>query len=371
MRPVTKIPGNSIAVTAFYTVPATFTFAGAPGTACQALLHTKTPTVAAALAKWQQINRKAKDTLTANEKKLKKAIGAKVADIYKEAGPALAFFLGSYCSYCETTIAQLGEVEHVRPKSILGIQALSWDNFLLACGPCNNAKSNKPSRGDVKTLLGLGALPTDGEYQQALSDYYMWPDQDSESYIWMTYELARVNAGVVTALSGGEQMSLRHQNVVYNPVARTVTADIYNPASNTHTNYSVRVNITGTGQGHAGRAAAAPRTADSTELNELRGDRDTYDSRVNRKTRVWFDALNAITRIRAFTPANSNAAIYNMMWDQVMDTARQAGFYSTWLTVFFRWPNTTHYGDIYNAKFITLTTNNNFRATNKTDLPTN
>ena len=40
------------------------------------------------------------------------------------------------------------QVEHVVPKNspagyIVG-DALAWDNMLLACGPCNTAKSNKP-----------------------------------------------------------------------------------------------------------------------------------------------------------------------------------------------------------------------------------
>lgn len=52
--------------------------------------------------------------------------------------------LGAYCSYCEMPLSDSPQVEHVAPKSNLTYPArlLSWDNMLLACGPCNRAKSD-------------------------------------------------------------------------------------------------------------------------------------------------------------------------------------------------------------------------------------
>lgn len=67
---------------------------------------------------------------------------------YKNWRLALIKRIGYYCVYCNQTLSHSIQVEHVIPKNppagyTLG-DPLSWDNMLLACGPCNNAKSNQP-----------------------------------------------------------------------------------------------------------------------------------------------------------------------------------------------------------------------------------
>jgi len=56
--------------------------------------------------------------------------------------------IGYYCAYCNMPLSHSLNVEHVVPKIPLEGDpvgdALKWDNMLLACGPCNNAKSNNP-----------------------------------------------------------------------------------------------------------------------------------------------------------------------------------------------------------------------------------
>lgn len=51
--------------------------------------------------------------------------------------------IGPYCSYCEIKINNSPQVEHVVAQDIDPSRALDWDNLLLACPPCNRAKSNK------------------------------------------------------------------------------------------------------------------------------------------------------------------------------------------------------------------------------------
>lgn len=50
--------------------------------------------------------------------------------------------LGKYCSYCEMPLYDSPQVEHVAPKSVFPARRLDWTNMLLACGPCNRAKSD-------------------------------------------------------------------------------------------------------------------------------------------------------------------------------------------------------------------------------------
>jgi uncharacterized protein (TIGR02646 family) len=64
--------------------------------------------------------------------------------------------IGYYCAYCNQPLSHSLQVEHVSPKNPpLGNApgaALGWDNMLLACGPCNNAKGNKAVNADTHYL---------------------------------------------------------------------------------------------------------------------------------------------------------------------------------------------------------------------------
>ncbi len=56
--------------------------------------------------------------------------------------------IGYYCAYCNMPLSHSLQVEHVSPKNppvgTVPGSALDWDNMLIACGPCNNAKDNTP-----------------------------------------------------------------------------------------------------------------------------------------------------------------------------------------------------------------------------------
>lgn len=56
--------------------------------------------------------------------------------------------IGYYCVYCNQPLSHSLQVEHVIPKTptagIIPGALLAWNNMLLACGPCNNAKDNSP-----------------------------------------------------------------------------------------------------------------------------------------------------------------------------------------------------------------------------------
>jgi hypothetical protein len=67
---------------------------------------------------------------------------------YKKWRKALIDRIGYYCAYCNMPLSHSLQVEHVQPKNPpAGFTAgdpLAWNNMLLACGPCNNAKTNTP-----------------------------------------------------------------------------------------------------------------------------------------------------------------------------------------------------------------------------------
>ena len=45
------------------------------------------------------------------------------------------------CSYCEDSVGD--EVEHFKPKDLYPEAVFLWENYLLACGPCNGGKNNR------------------------------------------------------------------------------------------------------------------------------------------------------------------------------------------------------------------------------------
>ena len=45
------------------------------------------------------------------------------------------------CIYCEDSRGD--EIEHMRPKDLYPETVFVWDNYVLACGPCNGPKNNR------------------------------------------------------------------------------------------------------------------------------------------------------------------------------------------------------------------------------------
>lgn len=68
----------------------------------------------------------------------------KVVSDYKDWRQDLLDRIGNHCCYCNMVLNDSPQVEHVFPKSVHPTLRLAWNNMLLACGPCNRAKSNLP-----------------------------------------------------------------------------------------------------------------------------------------------------------------------------------------------------------------------------------
>ncbi len=56
------------------------------------------------------------------------------------------------CVYCEGSWAD--QIEHMRPKDFFPEQTYVWDNYVLACGPCNGSHK----RNQFALLLANGEL---------------------------------------------------------------------------------------------------------------------------------------------------------------------------------------------------------------------
>lgn len=100
-----------------------------------------------------KVNRTAKPTvLVRNEATWTKAIrSAKTPQAkdtaiekyrHQEIKSALVKMFSGKCAYCESKISHIdyGDIEHFKPKSKYPLEAVKWENLLLACKRCNGAE---------------------------------------------------------------------------------------------------------------------------------------------------------------------------------------------------------------------------------------
>jgi HNH endonuclease len=104
--------------------------------------------------------------------------------------------IGYYCAYCNMPLSHNLNVEHVVPKNpqpnMPPGSMLDWQNMLIACGPCNNAKSNNPCDPQLHYLPEShnGLLPFE---HIALAPFYyllIAPKQVSASFSQNAFEKA-------------------------------------------------------------------------------------------------------------------------------------------------------------------------------------
>jgi hypothetical protein len=102
----------------------------------------------------------------------------KVVSDYKDWRGDLVNQLGNYCCYCNMVLNDSPQVEHVVPQLPQAGHpagaALAWENLLLACGPCNRAKSNQPVSTSTHYLPDVAN--THLAFQYIIVDYPQRPN---------------------------------------------------------------------------------------------------------------------------------------------------------------------------------------------------
>jgi 5-methylcytosine-specific restriction endonuclease McrA len=333
MRPVTRGSPRS------YAPPATLRFVGASGTKIQAVMGTNQPTMAACLDVWLRVvkarKRKPAPTWFKDWDDAAKLIQARVEEIYKEAAEDLIIALGEYCSYCESPISGLLEVEHVLAKAEFPTFAAKWDNFLLACGACNNCKGNTPHRRTVQRWLAT-KLTNETQCEAEVRTRYSWPDINSNTFRDLPVELIcdAANNGNWQLVAFADATDLRTRLVSVDIPSRTVRADL--PSQNL---FDVRViarvvplltPVTISGVATAVIPPGAQAIIDLCGLNTTASSRVAYDRRGLHRTRAWFNALDWLSALQPSpTPAD-----FDRTWSQVGNAAAGIGFFSVWLRVF-------------------------------------
>ncbi len=332
MRPLSKGPQP-----ADYAPPKNLRFTGMNGLKVRQVLGTDNPPLSACLAVWLRIvkARKRRPNWYAALAEVAKLIQGRVDEIYKDAAADLIASLGEYCSYCESPITGLLEVEHVLPKAEYPTYATDWENFLLACGPCNTCKGDMPSRLMVSGWVG-SQVTNEAQCRDEVRRRYIWPDIYPQVYRFVSFKMIHdpTNNGNWQVVPFKKATHLKTRLVSVDIPTRTVRADI--PSLKLR---GVRVVVrvvprdSPIGRGTARRwvtPAGTQEIIDLCGLNTTRSARVAYDRRGLHRTRAWFEALDSLKMLRAMrTPAT-----FNLAWQQVGRTATRTGFFSVWLHVF-------------------------------------
>lgn len=99
---------------------------------------------------------------------------------YQDSRDDLICAIGRYCSYCEMSVQNMIEVEHIVPHT-QGGEMLAWSNFLLSCKYCNTVKK-------ARNTSRVG---------------YLWPDKENTDFAYdygeATIIQARPGTGVEIA----------------------------------------------------------------------------------------------------------------------------------------------------------------------------
>jgi 5-methylcytosine-specific restriction endonuclease McrA len=316
MRPVQQGSGHSK-----YAPPATLAFKGTRATDVSAVLNTSTPTLDECLRDVWLVVAKVMPTPPSNIAALEKALDAiepRVLKIYKQAAAPLLNTIGEYCSYCESYLGALAEVEHAAPKSEFPLFAASWTNFLLACGPCNTSKLNHPSRADLVALRsGVDLDPDENvSYQELRQTYIDWPDSNSQIHRLIDYRLERLDS------AGNWQPVPAHDAAdLANRVRRTdfSTGEVFADLPITGlSDVQVRLQI-------ESATDTVTRLIDYCKLNNPSATNPAYDRREMHRTIAWFEILETLDGLQA------NAAAFAALWRSATMHARNLGFYTLWV----------------------------------------
>jgi hypothetical protein len=307
--------------------------------------------------------------------------------------------LGRYCSYCEGK-GQDGrpmEVEHRLAKAAYVSDILRWENFLLACPVCNQAKNPNPNRPDgiskaaqyyhgaagivyappslVSPVIPPGPATIQyHEMRQACDEYYIWPSLDdggpalaapvlpnpanptNYSLRCMRYRLREygVALGLPRWIPDADAVNINNTAGDDQPDG-TIAAMVWDSTLLVPAMRAMFVKVeaiaqnpaTGVVPFDARKAIAAQETIDMCGLNDMAN--AVGDGRVRERTRTWFRAIEMLGLLRtqiatlnrwqtswAIVRWFSTRPVVNFPQDlaNIVASAAEGGYYSTWLAVF-------------------------------------
>ena len=264
---------------------------------------------------------------SASQTAAKKAIIDKATDIYKTAAAPLAAAVGSFCRYDETSVPGPLEVEHVANKAFYPTLMTTWDNFLLACGPCNTAKGDDPTRAVAAVNPPPPALDpatgTDLQFSAKIRDLYAWPDSYNGTfqYFWTDFQISLDNGATWQQMTYADAANLDQNYLVSQDLnTRVVRADVWH-------NGALRANA-------MVYVVVQPWEQNLVEMCNLNAlgntsGNKTYDRRMYNRTLAWFSILEIMRPLMTI----DNEDTFLLLWPIIQYSSASTGFWSLWVTL--------------------------------------
>jgi len=263
----------------------------------------------------------------ATQRTAKSAIIDKATEIYKTAAGPLATAVGTFCSYCETAIPGLLEVEHVAPKASYPTLMTTWANFLLACGPCNNVKGENPGRATAAVNPPPPALNattgTDTAFYDKIRNLYAWPDwwDGTFQFFPIDFQMSPDNGTTWVSMSYADASDLEDNYLVSQDLnTRAIRADLRHDGQ---LYYNVLV-----------AAVVQPWGQNLVQLCGLNnpgntGVNKTYDRRLYNRTLAWFQILDLLRPLMNIDDEQT----FLQLWPFIQYSSASTGFWSVWVTL--------------------------------------
>lgn len=220
---------------------------------------------------------------------------------------ALIDSMGSYCSFCEKSIAGYEIVHHSLSKYREDIYRDDWNHLFLTCGDCDQNRK--------KELLSVDE-----------SDQYLWPDRDitfslnSASPIIYNKQKVRYIVEDKDNIISEEEKDIVLINA--NPEAGQ---ELYFKAQNT-------INLFQLNTAYHDAKTNTLRISLSDELQLI-------DHRLKERNIAWQfaeSAVNRLTSILRFSEINMKSEILQIFHNQITRTTQAKGNWSIWMTVFWQ-----------------------------------
>ena len=261
---------------------------------------------------------------------VKNMILGKVTDVYKTAGIPMVQQIGDFCCYCDTPIPGLLEVEHRCPKAQYPTFSMEWENFLMSCGPCNNAKSDNPDRALVRSWMGNPPPPDppEDDYEDEIIHRYAWADIDGNPYQYIAPILYYDNNGTFAPVPNNFLFNVDNIIVSYDLATRVIRANLYADGAQPSLNVSVLA--------YEGKFSAGTQTKiiNLCKLNYPGNPDSTYDRRMFNRTKAWFTVLATLKPFSLIDFSGPQGqTIFNLLWQSLLITAVSTGFFSVWYQI--------------------------------------
>jgi hypothetical protein len=247
---------------------------------------------------------------------------------YGNARGALIRNFGELCDYCEMIVQDSSlAVEHILPKAQFPGDMLTYDNFFLACPVCNSVKGSKPtyatSRNWAIKQQGI-PFPNYNQVQGGGLNYAIWPTW-AEAYTGFSNDLYLGNGTLIS-----RQNSINTNNTYVSSTDNEVRANI-NGLFGTVVVQSLFTSV--------GANVAKLQRDNLLALVGLnkRETGEFADRRVTNRTIAWLQALAAGKRLNLVfqNDQTPTKAFYILILEQVVETVRSAGYFSTWAFIFY------------------------------------